>query len=51
MNRYVMHFYPADADEINNYAKRNNLTIINIAPMYENGIFVLFEIGGANNDR
>ena len=47
MNRFVVHFYPANADEINYYAERNNLTIINITPMYEKGIFVLFEKGGA----
>ncbi len=46
MKRFVVHFYPADAEEINNYAERNKLTIINIAPMYGNGIFVLFEKDG-----
>lgn len=46
MKRLVVHFYPANENEINNYAERNNLTIITIAPMYKNGIFVLFEKEG-----
>ena len=47
MRRFVVHFYPADAEEINSYAENYNLTIITIAPMYGNGIFVLFGKGGA----
>ncbi len=43
MKRFVEHFWPADADKVNSYAEENNLTIVQIAPMYGNGIFVLFE--------
>ena len=43
MKRFVVHFYPADEDAINEYAEIKNLIIITIAPMYGNGIFVLFE--------
>ena len=48
MKRFVEHFYqyfntPLLEDQINDYAEENNLTIITIAPMYGNGIFVLFE--------
>ena len=46
VKRFVVHFYPAYYNEINDYAKSNNLTIITIAPMYGNGIFVLFEKEG-----
>lgn len=49
MRRFVKHFYPADEDAINDYAEQKNLTIITIAPMYGNGIFVLFEKVGDNN--
>lgn len=51
MKRFVVHFYPAVESEINNYAERNNLTIITIAPMYGNGIFVLFEKGGERDEQ
>lgn len=47
MKRFVVHFYPADENAINEYAESLNLTIITIAPMSGNGIFVLFEKGGA----
>ena len=51
MKRFVKHFYawygdPLIEDQINDYAETNDLTIIQIAPMYGNGIFVLFEKGG-----
>lgn len=49
MKRFVKHFYPANEDAINEYANIKNLTIITIAPMYQNGIFVLFEEDGDNN--
>lgn len=50
MKRFVEHFYSWQdgvtvETEINNYAERNNLTIITIAPLYQNGIYVLFERG------
>ena len=51
MKRFVVHFYPADADVINEYAETKNLTIITIAPMSGNGIFVLFEKGSDQNAR
>ena len=51
MKRFVVHFYPADEDAINEYAEIKNLTIITIAPMSGNGIFVLFEKGGGDNAR
>ena len=55
MARFVKHFFEWQGDgliedQINNYAERNNLTIITIAPLYQNGMYVLFEKGGANND-
>lgn len=48
MKRFVEHFYsyygdPPVEDKINEYAESNNLKIITIAPMYQNGIYVLFE--------
>ena len=48
MRRFVEHFYswqgePAVEDKINDYAEKNHLKIITIAPMYGNGIYVLFE--------
>ena len=48
MKRFVEHFYqhygtPLFEDQINDYAEKNNLKIITIAPMPGNGIFVLFE--------
>ncbi len=48
MRRFVEHFYPwngqpAVEDQINDYAEKYNLTIITIAPMYQNGIYVLFQ--------
>lgn len=51
MNRFVKHFYqwhdePPLEEQITNYAESNNLTIITIAPLYGNGIYVLFEKGG-----
>jgi hypothetical protein len=55
MARFVKHFYynnwddPSFEEQINNYAERNNLTIVTIAPLYQNGIYVLFEEGGADN--
>lgn len=50
MKRFVKHFYawcsdPDYEDQINNYAEANNLTIVTIAPMNGNGIYVLFEDG------
>jgi hypothetical protein len=55
MSRFVKHFFEWQGDEliedqINNYAERNGLTIITIAPLYQNGMYVLFEEEGANND-
>ena len=53
MKRFVVHFHlpywnePSYEEQINNYAETNNLTIVQIAPLYGNGIFVLFEEGGA----
>lgn len=57
MTRFVKHFYfyewqcgdSSIEDQINDYAERNNLTIITIAPLYQNGIYVLFEKEGADN--
>jgi hypothetical protein len=54
MARFVKHFYEwqhdsSIEDQINDYAERNNLTIITIAPLYQNGIYVLFEEGDDNN--
>lgn len=54
MKRFVKHFYLAYGDEpeekqITNYAEKNNLKIITIAPMYQNGIYVLFEKEGVDN--
>lgn len=51
MRRFVEHFYawqgdPPIKDQINEYARCNNLTIITIAPLYGNGIYVLFEERG-----
>ena len=52
MKRFVVHFHhpywnePSYEEQINNYAETNNLTIVQIAPLYGNGIFVLFEEGG-----
>lgn len=48
MNRFVKHFYqwhgePPLEEQITTYAESNNLTIITIAPLYGNGIYVLFE--------
>jgi hypothetical protein len=48
MRRFVEHFYQYYGtalleDQINEYAEKNNLKIITIAPMCGNGIFVLFE--------
>ena len=49
MKRFVVHFHlpywnePSYEEQINNYAETNNLTIVQIAPLYGNGIFVLFE--------
>ena len=34
------------SQDINEYAKTNNLTIINIAPCHFWGVYVLFEKGG-----
>jgi hypothetical protein len=54
--RFVKHFYCFSWDDlpveeqINDYAEKNNLKIITIAPLYQNGMYVLFEEGGANND-
>lgn len=52
MNRFVEHFHrewckPLLEVQINQYAEENNLTIINIAPCYGDGIYVLFERRGA----
>ena len=54
MSRFVKYFFEWQddgliEDQINNYAERNNLTIITIAPLYQNGMYVLFEEGGADN--
>ena len=51
MKRFVEHFYcgygsPPYEEQINNYAERDNLTIITIAPMHGNGVLVLFEKDG-----
>ena len=48
MKRFVKHFYSwygaAPIEElITDYAETNELKIITIAPMYQNGIYVLFE--------
>ena len=48
LKRFVAHFYqyhdqPPLEEQINKYAERDNLTIITIAPLYGNGIYVLFE--------
>lgn len=48
MKRFVIHFHPMYGEppmeeQITNYAEYNNLTIITIAPMSGNGIYVLFE--------
>lgn len=50
MERFVKHFYeawntPPIEEQITDYAKENKLKIITIAPMYQNGIYVLFERG------
>ena len=52
MKRFVKNFYcimwddaPIE-EQINDYAEENNLKIITIAPMYQNGIYVLFEMVG-----
>ena len=56
MKRFVVHFHcpswkdPPYEEQINTYAKENNLTIVQIAPLYGYGIFVLFEKGGAVNE-
>lgn len=50
--RFIVHFHhpyynePSYEDQINTYAETNGLTIVQIAPLYGNGIFVLFEKGG-----
>ena len=49
--RFVMHFYtffgePSVEEQINNCAKERDLKIITIAPLYQSGIYVLFEKGG-----
>jgi hypothetical protein len=54
MARFVKHFYewynePPIEEQITNYAEINNLTIITIAPLYENGIYVLFEKESVDN--
>lgn len=55
MDRFVKHFYngydtPPIEEQINKYAVKRNLTIITIAPLYQNGMYVLFEKkGGADN--
>ena len=56
MKRFVEHFYPLDEERaienrINDYAENFNLTILKIAPMYGNGIFVLFEEREADDER
>jgi hypothetical protein len=50
VRRFVEHFSPsilmcepAVEERINDFAERNNLTIVTIAPMNGNGIYVLFE--------
>ena len=48
MRRFVKHFTPRNGessveDRINGFAERNKLKIIMIAPLYLNGIYVLFE--------
>lgn len=53
MKRFVKHFYAwwTDQDyedQINNYAETHNLMIVTIAPMNGDGIYVLFEDGGAD---
>lgn len=49
--RFVMHFYtffgePSAEEQINNYAEARDLKIITIAPLYQSGVYVLFEKGG-----
>jgi hypothetical protein len=56
MARFVKHFFEWQGDgliedQINNYAERIGLKIITIAPLYQNGMYVLFEEGGARNDK
>ena len=51
MKSFVEHFHrewdkPLLEVQINQYAEENGLTIINIAPCYEDGIYVLFGEGG-----
>ena len=48
MKRFVKHFFehygtPLIDEQITDYAEENNLTIITLAPLYQNGIYVLFE--------
>ena len=55
MKRFVKHFYSYDNDPpvediITNYAEENNLKIITITAMYQNGIYALFEKGGGGDD-
>lgn len=56
MKRFVEHFHigyhqPALEEQINTYAERENLKIITIAPVYGNGIYVLFERKETEDDR
>ena len=57
MKRFVVHFHlpywnePSYEEQINNYAETNNLTIVQIAPLYGNGIFVLFEEKKQNEEE
>lgn len=56
MKRFVKHFYPVYGEppmeeQITDYAVYGNLTIITIAPMSGNGIYVLFEEKEDNDDR
>lgn len=51
MKRFVKNFYsyygcPPIEDMITVYAEENNLKIITITAMYQNGVYVLFEEGG-----
>lgn len=56
MKRFVEHFHigyhqPSLEEQINTYAERENLKIITIAPVYGNGIYVLFERKETEDDR
>lgn len=55
MKRFVEHF-PSSSDSwsienrINAYAEAKGLKIITIAPVYSDGIYVLFEESEVNNE-